>query len=156
MDDCMVKLSLKRKNIPKGVDIIMSSSSLSKNCGKLVLKQSTSLCGKLPRVSFPEENPPGLRGPWAPSCVWLSVNVYYKWGLAETDPTLSAQQLLLSCGILGPPIQLLSLHPRASRLWRSARSSHTCSTDSFPWLVQALNIGSGTLMKVRTWSLWRA
>lgn len=51
----MVKLSLKRKNIPKGVDIIMSSRSLLKNSDKLVLKQSTSLCGKLPRVSFPEE-----------------------------------------------------------------------------------------------------
>lgn len=72
----MVKLSLKRKNIPKGVDIIMSSRSLSKNSDKLVLKQSTSLCGKLPHVSFPEENPHGLRGPWAPSCVWLSVHVY--------------------------------------------------------------------------------
>lgn len=76
IDYSSVKLSLKRKNIPKGIDIIMSSRSLSKNCGKLVLKQSTSLHAKLPRVSFSEENHRGLRGPWAPSCVWLSVHVY--------------------------------------------------------------------------------
>lgn len=76
IDYSSVKLSLKRKNIPKGIDIIMSSRSPSKDCGKLVLKQSTSLYGKLPCVSFPEENARGLLGPWAPSCVWLSVPMY--------------------------------------------------------------------------------
>lgn len=44
-------------------------------------------------------------------CVAICARVYYKWGLAETDPTLSAQQLLLSRGILGPLIQLLCPHP---------------------------------------------